>query len=64
MTVRLMSARAFASVLNRAPRTIARWCEEGDVEHTVRGHGRGKRYLIVVRDGIVRVCGAEIPVNG
>lgn len=63
MTVRLTSARELARVLGRSPRTLARWCEDGDVEHTVRGSGKGKRYMIVVRNGIVRVCGTEIPIN-
>ena len=63
MTVRYVSATAFATVLTKDYRTIVRWCEDGSIEHTVRGERSARRYLIVVRDGKVRVNGTEIPVE-
>lgn len=62
-TVRLVPATVLARALDKDARTIARWCDDGDVEHYVRGKGRARRYQIVVRNDIVIVCGAEIRVE-
>lgn len=63
MTVRLIDAAALARVLLKDARTIARWCDAGDIDCTVRGEGCARRYQIIVRDGFARVCGVEIDVT-
>ena len=62
MSVRFVTTHALARVLNKTPRTIARWCAAGEIDHTVRGTGRGKRYMIVVTNGKARVLGIEIAI--
>lgn len=59
-TVRIVPATALARVLGKDKRTIARWCDEGDIDHFVRGTGRSRRYDIIVRDGFAVVCGVPI----
>lgn len=60
--VRLVPAAVLARVLNKDARTIARWCDDGDIEHFTRGEGFARRYLIIVRDGYAVVCGAAVAV--
>lgn len=62
-TVRLTDTAALARVLEKDVRTIARWCADGDIECSVRGHGVARRYHIVVRNDVVIVCGVEITVR-
>lgn len=61
-SIRLVPAAELARVLNKDARTVARWCDDGDVDHFVRGKGFARRYLIIVRDGIAVVCGAPVAV--
>jgi hypothetical protein len=63
MTIRLISTGALARVLLKSPRSIARWCDDGDVDCIVRGEGPARRHYIIIRDGFARVCGVEIDVS-
>lgn len=62
VTVRIVPASVLARVLDKDARTIARWCDDGDIEHYVQGRGFARRYQIVVRNGHAVVFGVAVPV--